>query len=335
MRIHLPMEDDQPEISNRPHRHDPNWFSKGWMLIVLGVLTLLFLKSTVYEVQPNEVAVVQRFGKFERIDKPGLHFKWPDPIEKATKVLVDYVFKEEFGFRTLQAGVRTRYSPKDYDEESLMLTGDLNVVDITWVVQFRIKDPVSFLFRVRNKRKNLRDVSEAIMREVIGDYAFDEVFTKRLEINALVKKRLQETLDRYHMGVVITKVLLQDVNPPGPVKSAFNEVNEAKQEKEKMINEAWEAYNRMIPKARGEAEQQIQEAEGYATEIINRAKGDAQRFLSVLEAYRKAEDVTRKRLYLETMQKVLKNAGQKFIISGDGKGILPLLQLNRDSLRSR
>ncbi len=304
------------------------WQRQGWLAIVLFVVAVLLIKSCVYQVQPNEVAVVQRFGKFIRIDQPGLHFKFPYPIDKATMVLVDYIFKEEFGFRTVRAGIKTVYSERTYREESLMLTGDLNVVDVSWVVQFRVKDPVAFLFNVRDKRKNLRDISEAIMREVIGDYTFDEVFVKRLEINTLVKERLQKTLDRYKMGVLITKVLLQDVDPPDPVKPAFNEVNEAKQEKERMINEAWEVYNRKIPRAKGEAAKIIQQAEGYAAEIVNRAKGDAERFLEVLKAYRQAEDVTRKRMYLDAMEKILRQAGQKFIVDEDGMSILPLLNLN-------
>ncbi len=304
------------------------WQRQGWLAIVLFVVAVLLIKSCVYQVQPNEVAVVQRFGKFIRIDQPGLHFKFPYPIDKATMVLVDYIFKEEFGFRTVRAGIKTVYSERTYREESLMLTGDLNVVDVSWVVQFRIKDPVAFLFNVRDKRKNLRDISEAIMREVIGDYTFDEVFVKRLEINSLVKERLQKTLDRYKMGVLITKVLLQDVDPPDPVKPAFNEVNEAKQEKERMINEAWEVYNRKIPRAKGEAAKIIQQAEGYAAEIVNQSKGDAERFLEVLKAYRQAEDVTRKRMYLDAMEKILRQAGQKFIVDEDGMSILPLLNLN-------
>lgn len=304
------------------------WQRQGWLAIVLFVIAVLLIKSCVYQVQPNEVAVVQRFGKFIRIDQPGLHFKFPYPIDKATMVLVDYIFKEEFGFRTVRAGIKTLYSEKTYREESLMLTGDLNVVDVSWVVQFRVKDPVAFLFNVRDKRKNLRDISEAIMREVIGDYTFDEVFVKRLEINTLVKERLQRTLDRYKMGVLITKVLLQDVDPPDPVKPAFNEVNEAKQEKERMINEAWEVYNRKIPRAKGEAAKIIQQAEGYAAEIVNQSKGDAERFLEVLKSYRQAEDVTRKRMYLEAMEKILRQAGEKFIVDEDGMSILPLLNLN-------
>ncbi len=310
---------------NKVHR--PFFGQGGWKYIVLAVIGLWIFKSCVYEVQPNEVAVIQRFGKFIRVDHPGLHFKWPRPIEKATKVLVDYIFKEEFGFRTLRAGVRTVYAPENYDEESLMLTGDLNVVDITWVVQFKIKDPVAFLFNVRNKRKNLRDVSEAVMREIVGDYTFDEVFVKRLEINTLAKQRLQEILDRYSMGVLVTKVLLQDVDPPNAVKPAFNEVNAAKQEKERMINEAWEVYNKKIPRAKGEAEKIIQEAQGYATEVVNRAQGDAERFLAVLEEYNKAKDVTQKRIYIEKMQSILKKAGVKFIIDEQEKGILPFLNL--------
>ncbi len=320
------MEVFEPEIMGQK---GPYWIKTG-ILIVLLVLGAILVFSSVFQVAPNEVAVIQRFGKFVRIEGPGLHFKLPIPIEKSTKILVDYVFKEEFGFRTLRADVRTQYSPGNYADESLMLTGDLNVLNVKWVVQFRIKDPKSFLFNVRNKRKNLRDVSESIMREIVGDYTFNEVLTtKRLEISDLVKQRLQETLDRYGMGVQIDKVLLQDVNPPDPVKPAFNEVNAAKQEKERMINEAWEQYNKIIPREKGLAEKTVEQARGYALEVVNKAQGDVARFKALLEEYNKAKEITRKRLYLDAMQEVLSKIGKKFIVDKEQKSILPLMDLNK------
>ncbi len=317
----------EPEIMG--HGNGPK-LGGMWMLIVLAVVVLIGFKSFVYTVAPNEVAIVQRFGKFARIEGPGLHIKMPFPIEKATKILVDYVFKEEFGFRTVKADVRTVYSSKRYADESLMLTGDLNVLDVKWVVQFKIKDPKSFLFNVRDKRKNLRDVSESIMREIVGDYTFNEILTtKRLEISDLLKQRLQETLDRYTMGVQVLKILLQDVNPPDPVKPAFNDVNAAKQEKERMINEAWEEYNKIIPKEKGLAEKTIEQAKGYALEVVNNAQGDVARFKALLKEYNKAKEITRKRLYLESMQDVLSKIGKKFIVDKEEKSILPFMDLSK------
>ena len=317
----------EPEIMG--HGNGPK-LGGMWMLIVLAVVVLIGFKSFVYTVAPNEVAIVQRFGKFARIEGPGLHIKMPFPIEKATKILVDYVFKEEFGFRTVKADVRTVYSSKRYADESLMLTGDLNVLDVKWVVQFKIKDPKSFLFNVRDKRKNLRDVSESIMREIVGDYTFNEILTtKRLEISDLLKQRLQETLDRYTMGVQVLKILLQDVNPPDPVKPAFNDVNAAKQEKERMINEAWEEYNKIIPKEKGLAERTVEQAKGYALEVVNNAQGDVARFNALLEEYNKAKEITRKRLYLESMQDVLSKIGKKFIVDKEEKSIFPFMDLSK------
>ncbi len=303
------------------------WYKNGIVWAIVFLIFVSIFRLCVYQVNPNEVGVVQRFGKFVRIEKPGLHFKFPDPIEKVTKVLVDYVFKEEFGFETVSAGVRSSYSMEGKQEESLVLTGDLNVLDITWVVQYKIKDPVAYLFNVRDKRKNLRDISEAIIREVIGDYTFDEVFVKRLEIDNIVKERLQKTLDYYQMGVLITKVLLQDVTPPDRVKPAFNEVNEAKQEKERMINEAWEIYNKKIPLAKGQAEKMIQEAEGYAMEVINKAKGETSRFLAMLKEYNLAPQITKTRMFIETMEEVLKRSGKKYIMDPDQRLLLPFMQV--------
>jgi membrane protease subunit HflK len=262
---------------------------------------------------------------------PGLHFKLPFGIERVLPVKVEYIYKEEFGFRTKHPGVRTLYEERLYEDESLMLTGDLNVLDLEWIVQFKIKDPFSVLFNIRDIRKTLRDLSESVMRKVVGDYTFNEVLTtKRMEINKKVEEELQEILDNYGTGVKIITVKLQDVNPPDPVKPAFNEVNEAKQEKEKLINQAWQLYNQKIPQAKGEALKMIKEAEGYAQEVINRAKGDAQRFLLLLEEYRKAEEVTLKRIYLEKMQDILKKAGKKYIIDPKQNAILPLLKLKNE-----
>ncbi len=300
------------------------------VVLIIGSLLLNTKTSFLYSIGPQEVGVVQRFGKYIRLSTPGLHAKIPFGIENVTPVKVTKVFTEEFGFRTVRPGVRTQYSSRKHFEESLMLTGDLNIVDVRWIVQYKVSDPVKALFNVRGPEENIRDVSEAIMRELVGDYRVDEVISaKREEINHFAQQQMQKVLDSYNSGIDLNMVRLQDVNPPDKVKPAFNEVNEAKQEKEKLINQAKRAYNEVIPKARGEAEKTIKEAEGYGLDKINRAKGESERFLSVLAEYKKAPDITRKRLYLETLAEVLPNAKNKYIIDAEESSILPLLQLGK------
>lgn len=299
--------------------------------IVLGLIILVGLKGAIYSIGPDEVGVIQRFGRYVTLSSPGLHAKIPFGVDKATPVKVEKVYKMEFGFKTTDTGKRTRYSSGDYRDESLMLTGDLNILDVRWIVQFKIKDPVRLLFATRNPDENIHDISEVVMRRFVGDYSVDEVLTgKRGEIDDLAQQEIQRILDFYNVGVQIVTVKLLDVNPPEKVKPAFNEVNEAKQEKEKMINEAWEQYNKVIPKAKGTAEKTIREAEGYATDKINRAKGESARFLATLEEYNKAPAITKKRFYLETLMQVLPNAKEKYIIDSQQKSILPLLDLNRN-----
>ncbi len=305
-------------------------FKGGVPVIIAGIVVIAALFNSFYAVGPDEVGVIRRFGKYTRTTSPGLHLKMPF-IEKANKVKVKYIFKEEFGFRTSQPGIVSRYSPKEYFDESLMLTGDLNVLVVEWIVQFKVKDPVKLLFNIRNPQRTIRHISEAVMRQVVGDYAVSEVLTtRRIEVNQQVQDKLQEILDLYNSGIHIVTVRLQDVNPPDEVKPSFNEVNEAKQEKEKVINQAWEAYNKVIPRAHGQAEKTIREAEGYALKRVNMAKGDAAKFIATWEAYKDAKEVTRKRLYLEVMNEVLPKAGNKFIIDSSQKSILPLLSLNKE-----
>lgn len=300
--------------------------------IIVVVLALLFLaKGVFYTIQPDEVGLVLRFGKFVRTSKPGLHFKIPLGVEKAIPVKVEKVYTDEFGFRTQSAGVRTVYSQKSYNDESLMLTGDLNVLDVEWMTRFKIRDPFKALFKMRNVDQTIRDISESVMREIVGDYTFNEVLTtKRVEINDLTRLNMQKILDDYGTGIQIVNVRLQDVNPPDPVKPAFNEVNQAKQEKEKLINQAWEIYNQKIPQAKGQASKIIKEAEGYALEKVNWAQGDAQRFDLLRKEYVQAKEVTAKRLYLDHMSRILKRAGTKYILDPKEKGILPLLKLKNE-----
>ena len=306
----------------------PGLSYKNWvLLVVLGILILILVFSTFYTIGPDEVGVIKRFGRYVRTTDPGLHIKIPF-AESVTKVKVKYVFKEEFGFRTLRPGVKTVYSPEKWQGESLMLTGDLNVVEVEWIVQYRVADPYKYLFKIREVRKTIRDISEVVMRLVVGDRSVDEVLTVgRMEAASEAQRKLQEILDSYDSGIKIVTLKLKDVNPPDPVKPSFNEVNEARQDRERFINEAWQAYNKIIPKAKGEAEKTIAEAEGYAIKRVNQAEGDAKRFLALLEEYKKAPEVTKKRIYLETLSDILSRVGKIYVIDSEQKTILPLLSL--------
>ena len=295
---------------------------------VLALVVLWVLLSSFYQVEPEERGLVIRFGKHVRDAGPGLHLKLPRPIERVVKVAEQRQLKEEFGFRTEQVGVRSRYAGASFKSESVMLTGDLNVADVEWITQYRIREPYDYLFKVRNVIETFRDMNEAVMREVVGDRSVTEVLTVgRQEIASEVKTRLQELCNQYEMGIKVEQVVLQDVNPPEEVRDAFNEVNQAQQEKERMINEALAEFNRVIPKARGEALQTIQQAEGYATDRVNRSQGDAARFKALLAEYRRAPQVTRRRIYLETMNQIYPKVKNKIILDSNAKNVLPLLNL--------
>ena len=303
---------------------------------VIGFLALIFVFTSFYTVDADEVGVIQRFGAYIRTTQPGLHFKIPFGTETVKKVKIQNVYKEEFGFKTAQAGVRTQYARGNFTGESLMLTGDLNSALVEWIVQYRIQDPVKFLFNVRNVEETLRDVSESVMRQVVGDRSVDEVIVlSRQEIEDESQLLTQSVLDEYETGLKVVTIKLQDVNPPEPVQPAFNEVNEARQEKERIINQALEAYNKVIPQAEGQAKQAIRQAEGYALNRINRAQGDAEKFLSVWREYNKAKDVTRRRLYLETMQEVLPGIENIYVVDEEQKGLIPLLQLAKKEVSSK
>jgi membrane protease subunit HflK len=295
-------------------------------LLVIIFLVIITVATMFYSIGPDERGVVLFLGKHTRTTNPGLHMKLPLGIETVTPVKVERIFKEEFGFRTAQAGIRSQYSAKGYLEESLMLTGDLNALEVTWIVQFRVKDPAALLYNLRNPVGTIRDISEAVMRRLVGDYSVDEVLTtKRVEINTLAEEELQRILDSYDSGIHIVTVKLQDVTPPKKVQPAFNEVNEAKQEKEQMVNQALQRYNKIIPAAKGGAEKILFEAEAYSIERTNRAKGDAKRFEQLLAEYKSAPEITRTRLYLESMEKILVQPKEKFIMDSDQDRLLPLL----------
>ncbi|RMG48728.1 MAG: FtsH protease activity modulator HflK [Acidobacteria bacterium] len=322
-----------PEVTLPPvPRVKASWVV--WAAVALALLVAL--SQSVYQVQPEEEAIVLRFGKWTgEVHEPGLNFKIPF-VDRVYKLPTQRQLKEEFGFRTRRPGVRTEYEKKGYEHESLMLTGDLNVADVEWVVQYKIRDPYKFLFKVRDPVTTFRDMSEAVMRQVVGDRSVDEVLTiGRAEVASEARRLLQELCDRYEIGISVEQLVLQDVNPPDPVKPSFNKVNEALQERERLVNQAWAEYNRAVPKARGEAEEQIRRAEGYALERVNNAKGEAARFLSVYEEYRKAPEVTRTRLYLETVEELLPRLGDKVVIDGNLPNLVPLLGLHGEALAAR
>jgi membrane protease subunit HflK len=305
---------------------------------IAGALLLTLFWSTWFTVQPEETGIVQRFGAVERTVGPGLHFKLPNGIESVRLVPTARVLKEEFGFATVPSsgGGRTQYvaDKKPFKDVSLMLTGDLNVIDVQWIVQYRIEDPVRFLFQVRDSRQTIRDVAEAVMRRVVGNRLGSDVLTVgRVAVSSEVKEEMQKILSEYETGVRLVTVELQDVTPPDTVKPAFNEVNEARQDRERTINQAQEQANREIPKARGEATRTITEAEGYAVERVNRANGEATRFKAVLTEYERAPEVTRRRLYLEAIGSILPEAAALYIVDSDQKALLPWLRLESGQQR--
>jgi len=296
-------------------------------LIIFIVAAVILVFGSFFQVDTEEVAVITRFGKYTRSVESGLNMKIP-LIEKATKVPVERQQKLEFGFRTVRAGVNSQYTKSGTRDESLMLTGDLNLADVEWVVQYRVEDPYNFLFKVRNPENTLRDISEASMRQIVGDRTVNEVLTVgRTEIAGKMEELTQKICREYSLGIKIDQVVLQDVNPPEPVKNAFNAVNEAQQEKETLINQAKSAYNKVIPKARGQAQETIQKAEGYATERVNNAMGEVARFNDLYIEYAKAPEVTKRRIYLETLQDVIPKLGNKVITDDKGNQALPLLQM--------
>jgi membrane protease subunit HflK len=302
-------------------------------IIIIVLVVIILAWSGFFQIDPEEVGVITRFGRYTRKADPGLNVKIPI-IERVYKVPVERQQKVEFGFRTTRPGIRTEYTKAGTKDESTMLTGDLNLADVEWVVQFRIEDPYNFLFKVRNPETTLRDISEASMRQIVGDRTVNEVLTVgRTEIADKVEELMQNLCREYSLGIKIDQVVLQDVNPPDPVKAAFNAVNEAQQEKETLINQAKSEYNKVIPKASGQAKETIQKAEGYATERVNNAKGEVARFNELYKEYIKAPEVTKRRIYLETMQSVIPKLGNKIITDQKGSNILPLLQMQLNQLK--
>ncbi len=303
-------------------------------IIIVAILTVVVLGvwTSYYTVPSDSVVVVQRFGKYLKEVPPGLHFKLPLGIDSATIVPVKRQLKQEFGFSTPGASDPWQ-SPRDGKKETEMVTGDLNAALVEWVVQYRISNPVKYLFEVREPRETLRYVSESVMREVVGDRTVDEVITiGRQEIETEALAKMQALSTKYEMGISIDQVQLKNINPPAPVQSSFNEVNQAQQEKEKLINEARRDYNKVIPLAEGEKDQRIREADGYRLKRINEAEGDVARFSALLAEYSKAPEVTRRRIYIETLQEVMPDIRSKIVIDEQARSILPLLNLDQQWL---
>jgi membrane protease subunit HflK len=315
---------------NRLRHIMPSGSSRGPFILTALVVAAVGAWTSYYTVPSDSVAVVQRFGKYLKDVPPGLHFKLPLGIDRATIVPVKRQLKQEFGFTT--PGATDAYqSPHPHDEqlETQMVTGDLNAALVEWVVQYRVSDPFKFLFEVREPREILRYVSESVMREVVGDRTVDEVITiGRQEIESEALTKMQTLATKYAMGISIDQVQLKNINPPKPVQESFNEVNQAQQEKEKLINEARRDYNKVIPLAEGEKDQRIREADGYRLKRINEAEGDVARFSALLAAYSKAPEVTLRRIYIETFQEVMPSIRSKIIIDAQTRSLLPLLNLD-------
>ena len=325
---------DPAEVIRMVRNKFGNSAKKKSVLIALALVGVWAAVSSYYQVEPDEVGVIRRLGRFTETTDPGPHFKIPF-LETVTKVPVQRQMKMEFGFRTAATGARTSYqrASPEMIRESMMLTGDLNVAVVEWIVQYKIKDPSKYLFKVRNVEDTLAILSESAMRIVVGDHSVNEVLTTgRQAVADKSKVLLQDLADRYECGVDIQQLVLQDVNPPDPVKPSFNEVNEAIQEKERAINQAQAEMNKELPRARGEAEQVVRGAEGYAIERINRAQGEAERFVAIYDEYKKAPDITRKRMYLETIAQVLPRVGTKVIFDDNAKNMSPILQMDREPL---
>jgi len=319
------MRDDFPSLDIKLPKIKPGVIK----LVVVAVFILILLVGSIYQISPEEIGAILRFGKFVRSTDPGLHLKLPLGIETLIKVPVQRQLKMEFGFRTTRPGIRTEYRvTTESIRESVMLTGDLNVAVVEWIVQYKIKDPYKYLFKIRDAESTFRYMNEAVVRRVVGDNSVDEVITiGRARIAMEAQEELQKLCDLYEIGIEVNQLIFQDVNPPDQVKPSFNEVNESLQEKERKINEAWSEYNELIPRSRGEAQQMISAAEGYAMERVNNSKGDANRFIAIYREYARAPLVTRKRLYLETINVILPKIGKKIIFDEKQKNILPLLNL--------
>jgi len=365
--------DIQDILENLRRSHQgtiPRWRRSTLLALIVVFLAILTLTGSIYTVDPDSAGVIRQFGNYSRTTPPGIHMKLPWGIEIVTIVPVQKIQKEEFGFRTLKAGVNSQYlGSQEIDSgqvsqddlwklivesgerdprragrslsqacrdilqrEYIMLTGDLNLIDVEWIVQYKIGDVKKFLFNVREPKQTIRDASQAVMRQLIGNGSVDEALTiGRIENEISAKEGLQTLLDEYQTGIYVVTVKLQACNPPQQVRSAFNAVNMALQEKEQRVNEARKMYNETIPKTKGEAQKQIETAKGYAAERVNEAQGDVAKFERVYAEYTKAPEITKKRMYLETMSLVLPQITEKWIIEQGGADGGILMKLNLDN----
>ena len=319
-----------PDGQNTQRGNEPHFLAGigKVALIIVAVILFQVIYSAFYTIEPGEQGIVLRFGQYTRTTQPGLHFKIPY-VEDMIKVDVETVRKEEFGFRTRTPGKSTVFNKRGFDMESLMLTGDKNVINVAWIVQYKVSDPVSFLFKVRNVPQAVHDNSETVVRRIVGNMDFDYVLSNRETLANMGKQELQRDLDKLGCGVNLLTLQLLDINPPDTVKPAFNEVNEADQDMKRLVNEAEETYNRVIPKARGSAKQIIEESHGYAVQRINQAKGETNRFNAIVAEYQNAKEVTRRRMYLEAMQDILPNVDHVYVMDKGGQTVLPFLDLTR------
>ena len=299
------------------------------VLIIVAIVIIVIVLSSFFVVDQTEQSVVLRFGRFNRIVGPGLQYKWPLGIEKNLNVPTQVIQTMSFGYRTEKSGINTIFDTKDYPEESIMLTGDLNIIDVEWVIQYKIKDPYAWLFNLKDKSATIRDISQSVLNEKIGDLPILSVLgSSRTNIEVSSQQQIQDILDSYGLGIRIVTIKLKNIVPPkGEVQDAFEDVNKAIQDMERLINEGKEQYNREIPKARGEAAKLIEVAKGYASERINEAKGDVDRYNAVHDAYLESKEVTSKRLYVEIMGDLLAS-GNTTIIDKDLDNFLPLQNLS-------
>lgn len=302
---------------------------KAIIIVVVVILVLITVFSSFFVVDPQETAAVLLFGRFTRMAEPGLHFKLPFGIEKNYNVPTQVVLKQEFGFRTERPGITTIRAAQDFPSESIMLTGDLNIVDVEWIIQYRIVETYNWLFKVQEKEKTIRDISQSVINQLVGDRAiFDVIGAERANIETQSQDHMNQLFDKYELGIRVTTVKLQNIVPPaGSVQEAFEDVNKAIQDRNRLINEGQEAYNQAIPRAKGQAEQLIQEAEGYAIERVNRAEGDVARFSRVLDEYNRNPGVTRTRLYYEMFEEVFKDAENVDLIDKNLGNFIPFKAL--------
>lgn len=316
-----------------PPRMPFSFKPKYVVAVVVIIAVIAVVMSSFFVVDQTEQAVVLRFGKSNRIVGPGLQFKLPLGIEKNYNVPTRQIQKMEFGFRTQQAGINTAYSGGDYPEESIMLTGDLNIIDVEWIIQYRISDPIAWLFNVEYRQQTIRDISQSVINQLVGDRAIlDVIGSARADIEMQGQEEMQVRFDQYGLGIEVTTVKLRNIVPPmGEVQDAFEDVNKAVQDMNRLINEGKEVYNQEIPKARGQAKQLIQEAQGYSAERVNNAQGDVARFVSVLEQYENSPDVTRTRLYIETIEDIFSQEENTDLIDRELENFLPLKNLQNQS----